>query len=246
MTLEAQAQQLKQDFDEVYDKGYYDALLNWWDNLTLKGKRKGYIGTFQETAIGDVVGLEKLPYPAKPTTQCDRMFREYYGKKLPPKNAIDLTEINKTYDNVNVIHGIFSWWTSDTTEGVIPDYGIPAMNYCDEFAYASSAVKTIELIRSHENTQYNKSFNGTNRLENITFEGVIGQNISFSSSPLTVESVLSIITHLADYAGTSNAGVHTLTLKDTCKTAMAELGAIEEFGGKTYDAYLTDIGWNLA
>ena len=61
-----------------------------------------------------------------------------------------------------------------------------------------------------------------------------------------LESMKNIFEHLKNYAGTSNAGACTLTLKDTCKTAMAELGAIPEFGGKTYDAYLTDIGWNLA
>jgi hypothetical protein len=37
-----------------------------------------------------------------------------------------------------------------------------------------------------------------------------------------------------------------LWLLDNTKTAMANLGAIAEFGGKTYDAYITDIGWNLA
>ena len=50
---------------KVYEKGYYDALLNWWDNFTLNGTKTSYIGSFQGTSIGDVVGLEKLPYPTR-------------------------------------------------------------------------------------------------------------------------------------------------------------------------------------
>ena len=69
-------------------------------------------------------------------------------------------------------------------------------------------------------------------------------NIVFDTSK--VESMKSVITHLKDYSGTENAGKQTLTLKDTCKTLMAEQGEIEELDGKTYDAYIADIGWNLA
>lgn len=232
---------------EVYDKGYYDALLNWWDNLTLKGKRESYIGTFQETAIGDMVGLEKLPYPAKPTKQCDKMFRSYSAKKLPPKNAVDLTIINKINDNQYVVNSMFSWWNSGTTEGVVPDYGMPAMNFYVELFYASSAIKTIELIRSHENTQYDRTFNGTNRLENIAFEGVIGQNISFSLSPLSVESMKNIILHLNNYAGTSSEYTHTLTLNASAFQALEAEGATANYNGVacTWAELIDNLKWNL-
>lgn len=112
--------------------------------------------------------------------------------------------------------------------------------------YNCTSLVTIEKIIAVESNLWGNSFTGCSALQNITIEGVIGKTISFSSSPLTVESMKSIITHLKKYAGTQEAGNYTLTLKDSCKTLMEEQGAIEELGGKTYDAYIADIGWNLA
>lgn len=239
--------------DEVYTKGensgYDNCMLLWWDAITNKGKRTSCIRTFMSTNVGDIEGIEKMPYPLKLTGQCDGIFNDYWGKKLLPKKLLDLTGIKTTYDNSTVIHGMFTWWTSEdagTTEGIIPDYGIPAMSYYTQFCYRASAVGTIEIIRCHENTEFSQSFDGANNLKNITFEGTIGKNISFSSCPLTVASMKSIITHLKNYAGTENAGKYTLTLKDSCKSLMAQQGAVAELDGKTYDAYIADIGWNLA
>ena len=105
---------------------------------------------------------------------------------------------------------------------------------------------TIHKINFTSATSLSGAFSKCGALKNITVEGTIPISISFSDSPLTVESIKNIITHLKDYSGTTNAGTYTLTLKDSCKTEMAEQGAIEELGGKTYDQYITDIGWNLA
>ena len=94
-------------------------------------------------------------------------------------------------------------------------------------------------------TNHNGFLQNNKSLQNVTFEGVIPCSLNVSASPLTAESVLSIITHLADYAGTSNAGAYTLTLSDTSKTAMANLGTIPELNNKTYTEYLASIGWVL-
>ena len=70
-------------------------------------------------------------------------------------------------------------------------------------------------------------------LENVTFEGVIGNNISFAESPLSVASMNNIISCLKDYSSAS--GTHTVTFRadrDTMLTAAEKKVA-------------TDKGWTL-
>lgn len=135
----------------------------------------------------------------------------------------------------------------------LPELDFSNIKNTNNFSYGlrgNANLVTIDKIILTENWNSISSFGGfmlgNSKLENIVFEGVIPATISFSACPLTVESIISIISCLKDYSGTENAGTYTLTLKDSCKTLMAEEGAIDELDGKTYDAYITDIGWNLA
>lgn len=106
-------------------------------------------------------------------------------------------------------------------------------------------VKTVDKMIVKRTQKFANTFRNT-PLVNITFEGEIGQNIAFTSPNLTVDSVKSVMLHLVDYStDTENKGKYTLTLNDSTKTAMSNLGAIPEFNNKTYDAYLADIGWCL-
>jgi hypothetical protein len=95
-------------------------------------------------------------------------------------------------------------------------------------------LKTIrKLIVDKENT-YNNTFDGCVALENIIIEGVIGNNFNISDSPLTVESLMSIIEHLKDYSGESGT-THTLTIGAT------NLGKLND----DQKAIATAKGWTL-
>ena len=86
------------------------------------------------------------------------------------------------------------------------------------FANASSLVTIRELKVQAANT-YPGTFNGCNSLKNITITGTIGNDISFVNSPLTPESVQSIIDALADLTGQTQK---TLTLKSTVLAALTD------------------------
>ena len=248
MSIAEKALQLKEDFDEVYEagnkNGYNEATLKMWDAYTNKGKRERGERLFSQA---NFTNIEELPYPLVIKDSMYRMFYDYRGGKLPRPQYVDLSQVAPTVDTGNML----AWWSPSndagwTADGVFPDYGLPAMNtYASSFTDARKLMK-IEILRVHETTTFSGPFNNCLNLKDITFEGVIGRSISFSTCPLSVESMKNIITHLKDYSGTTNAGKYTLTLKDSCKTEMANQGAIEEFGGKTYDQYIADIGWNLA
>jgi hypothetical protein len=88
-----------------------------------------------------------------------------------------------------------------------------ASTYGLYYTFANSKVKTIDKLIVPENLKYEGTFNGCSNLENITFEGVIGNSISFANSPLlTTESVQSVIDHLKDLTG---ATAQTLTFHAT-------------------------------
>ena len=67
------------------------------------------------------------------------------------------------------------------------------------FDYCRNLI-TIQTLTVAEINTYSNWFRNCVALENITFEGVIGQNISFADSPLlSQDSVKNIISHLKNY-----------------------------------------------
>ena len=102
------------------------------------------------------------------------------------------------------------------------------------FLSCTNLVTIRKIITSENVTSYDRNFSNCTKLENITFEGVIGCNISFvHSSKLSDASVQSIIDHLADLTGQAT---QTLTFH-------------KEVGAKLTDtqkATITAKNWTLA
>lgn len=122
-------------------------------------------------------------------------------------------------------------WLTDT---LVPieltgtlDYGFP---WCTELV-------TIRKLKVAKATKYTNTFKGCSKLANVTFDGEIGQNISFEDcNKLTKDSLLSIINHLYDFVTTGEGGTHTCTLGST---NLAKLSDTEK-------AIATQKGWTLA
>lgn len=102
----------------------------------------------------------------------------------------------------------------------------------------ASALKTIRKLIVNANVTYLTTgtsptgwFDNCTALENITFEGVIGQSIDFSACPLTKASLLNIIEHLGTVSTTK-----TLTIGTTNQAKLAA----EEI------AKATQKGWSVA
>lgn len=80
--------------------------------------------------------------------------------------------------------------------------------------FSDSRVKRISKLKlNHTITFPNNAFSSCTKLTDISFvEGsVIGKNISFKDSPLTVESMNNIIAVLKDYS--NNSATYTVTFK---------------------------------
>ena len=75
-------------------------------------------------------------------------------------------------------------------------------------------------MRDDGNQTFNQTFNRCDSLTDITFEGVIGNEVSFaSSSNLTSESIDNIIEHLKDLTG---ATAQTITFHSTVVNNLTE------------------------
>jgi hypothetical protein len=101
------------------------------------------------------------------------------------------------------------------------------------YAFNSSSAVTVRKLIVSENTKYDYTFRYAEKLVEIRFEGVIGQNIDFASCPLSHESLLDILSHLKNISGTGETRTLTLGSKNLAKLTDAE------------KAIATTKGWTL-
>ena len=104
-------------------------------------------------------------------------------------------------------------------------------------AFRSQYLESIEKIISYAGNKWSSStFNGASKLQHLTIEGVIGSNdFNVSWSPLTVESLLSILNALQDKTGDTSGTKWVVTIGTTNK---AKLTAAQL-------AIATDKGWTV-
>lgn len=107
--------------------------------------------------------------------------------------------------------------------------------------YQSSALVNARTLKVNENVKYNSSFLGCTNLEEVRFDGSIGQNgLSFANSAkLSVESLRSILTALSK--NTTYASGKTITF-NTASKAVIEADTIcsEQL------ALAVSAGWTVA
>lgn len=213
---------------EGYEAGKQESKEAFWRGFTDDGERKSYYYAFFYTDFsGETIpeGLCKPQFLNSTYRAMDRMFARYQGK-TPPK-GIDASLISEgenigaqVFENCKVIE--------------IYDMGIPASSIMTSWYAYCYYLRTIEKIRVNENTTYSDTFRECTNLENVTFEGVIGQNISFAQSPLTRESALSVINHLKDVSSTGTT--LTVTFSPTTKALLTDEDK----------AIATQKGWTIA
>lgn len=215
-------------YTEGYEAGKQKSKNDFWRGFTNNGARKSYYSAFFRTDFsGETIpeGLCRPQYLNATFRAMDRMFHTYQGIELP--KGIDTSLL---VDGENIGSQVFA--LSKLIE--IADIGIPASSVMTSWYLDCYSLITIEKIRVNENTTYSTAFRDCGKLENVTFEGVIGQNIDFSDSPLTRKSALSVINHLKDVSGTGTT--LTVTFSSTTKVLLTDEDK----------AIATQKGWTIA
>lgn len=206
--------QLKNDFDEVKEAGKQEQQDFFWDKIQQNGSLQNYSHVFAGAWRPSIF------YP-KYDMKClrtDRMFTTFnnMGTTESPMDLVErleecgvildtskATNISEMFSYANISHiGILNF-TSTTSVTYI-------------FQYATSLITIDKIILKNDGSQtFSSAFAGCSSLQNIVFEGVIGDNINFKSCPLSTASIVSIIEHLSDSKSA------TLTLKASAKESMS-------------------------
>jgi hypothetical protein len=234
--------------DAVYEKGLNDGNKSqydeFWDGVQNFGSRTNYMSGFMAWGMEYIRPKYKIVFKQNTTYPQYYIFRACNKLKKIEKEYFDFTQFVPSHSASSTSCWYYTFGQCSNME-YFEDLGCQAGGYFRTW-YMNQKLHTIEVMRCAENSQYDGPIRGCTSLRNLTIEGKIGTSFSASDSPLSVESVKSIMTALVNYKDTENEGKYTLTLNDECKTVMAQQGQLTEFGNKTYDAYIADIGWNLA
>lgn len=231
--------------NEVYEAGKQVGIDDIWWNVILNRSTFKYLFYYWEA--------ERIEPPAKFAPvggSCSYMFANCEKLKAINKELFDLSQAD--YSNVGALSSGNAICLNCKSLEVFPDIGLQAGYSYSTFSGCTS-LHTIEKMRFNTGMSMGSNFSKCSKLKYITVEGTIGQNISFSDSPLLViESLKSIITHLANFAGTTNEYKYSITLPSACKTRLANEGATAEYTNSegvttmvTWAEYINLIGWTL-
>lgn len=195
MTREEKVLQLKQDFDEVYEAGKqaeYDA---FWDTYQQNGEKGDYAYSF--AGHGWTYDNFKPKYDISPTN-LNTCFHGFFSGVSGSAKYVDFVDLLEkcgvTLDTSRCTNFASTFMSSYITRLGVIDLRSATRSISGTF-YASFLV-TIEKIIISENIAFtNNAFQNAGSLENLTFEGVIGQsglNLQWSTklSRASIENVI--------------------------------------------------------
>lgn len=212
--------------DEVYDKGVSDENLEVTNKITVNNTRFHYHLGFQYSNWSGY----KFAFPIKPTGYIGQMFyscSEMTELPTPLDFSAIFTAEGYTEDTVTYRKGVFAHCLKLEC---VPDLNMRVLGGLEDWFTRCWKLHTIEMLRVNENTIYNNTFNACSELQNIAFDGVIGQNISFVDCLLLTDASLeNIAQHLKDFLpewkeGDGNKAIITLhaTVKERIKNTEIE------------------------
>lgn len=102
--------------------------------------------------------------------------------------------------------------------------------------------RIISDLTVDETTTLQNWFLNAMSLAHLTIKGVIATSIDLSYSPLTVDSMKSVISRLKNYAGTDYELTYKVSFTSACWAAL-EASGVSPSGGAWKD-YVTDLGWS--
>ena len=220
--------------DRVYEKGQQNAMDDFIRRFTNNGARTNYCYAFCSTDFSGFT-IEATP------KRIGNMFSYYEGETIPEGIDCSNAEVTGT-SSTNSLANLCAY----SKLKYFPDINIPAGHYWYASFRDCTELEEIEVIRMCEGSgaSTNVLFLNCKSLKKIKFEGVIPISIGFADSPLTVESMKSVISCLKNYSGTSNEYKYTITLSSNCKTALEAEGTTSP-NGNLWSEYIDDLGWTL-
>lgn len=193
MTISEKLIKIAENEQKVYDKGKADMLSDFWDKWQDYGNRTDYDRGFAGWTA-DMEDFLKPKYDIRPT----EAYMMFGNNKALTDLPAWCADCGIELDFGNCINFSYIAHRSDITHiGIINTTG--STKYNSILGWAIKLVTVDRIILKNDGSQKGSSdsFFCPN-LENITFEGIIGNNIWFHAcTKLTTASMLSILTALS-------------------------------------------------
>lgn len=256
MNIAEQVLQLKTDFDEVYYAGYsagqsaggdtdaayqqgvtdgkqaeYDA---FWDAMQDNGSRTNYENAFGGKGWTDATFRPK--YPMQPVNG-SQMFRATDIQDLV--DCLEKAGVSLDFSKASSLQYTF-YYTDLKRIGTVD---CSSAIYTNGLFANSPYLATIEEVKFSDKTGISADmFGSLGNLVTVTFNGVVSKSVNFNWSPLSVASMKSIISCLANLTGTAGEGVYSIKFNDACWEAL-EADSTAPDGGTWKDYVTFTLGW---
>ncbi len=188
LNLETMALEVPKVYNKGYESGKEKEWSDFWDNLQKYGERTfSWSSGFKGWMWNDNIFKPKydIYYGPQAFQECNirdlKGLTNGRGLKCVPLSATTSLDGTFRYSSCEVIPDL-------TTEG----WAATASQLTSTFRDMPDC-HTIEGITSTETAVFNNAFTNSPKIANITWHGVIGNNIDFASCPLTIDSCKSII-----------------------------------------------------
>lgn len=219
MDIAEKTLQLKQDFDDVYEAGKKAEYDEFWDTFQKSGNRSDYQYGFYGWNTFKTIDTK---YPVKTETLYATFMYCLELEVLPIVLLYDTTSgFRSCYNAFHSCQKLKSIDFDIVNNSTASSAWDATFSYCYE-------LKTIQKLVVLDSQLFKQStFRGCEALENLTIEGVIGQN-GFNvqwSTLLTHDSLMSIVNALKDYS-TDTSGTEwivTIGNDNVAKLTDAEL-----------------------
>ena len=198
---------------KLYDKGMSDNESVLWDGVLWDGARTTYMQYLFAYWKNEYI---RPKYKIVPTASVDHMFYKCKSLKKIEAEYFDFSNVPYV-SNVLSTSGFGATFNSCENLVEIEDVNLSAANYYQAFAYCYDLEK-IANINSQKDSNFTQAFHNCGALKEIRFTGVIGNDLNFAVSPLSLDSVNSIVEHLYKYS----SGSHVLTFSDYTKTLLTD------------------------
>lgn len=223
--------------EEVYETGQQSEYDRFWDNYQDNGNRFKYEYAF--SGAGWTSETFKPKYDISPTSTYCMFAGSCIGNLISAlEKAGVILDTSKDTST--------SYFMQNSKITHLPTYDARSRPNIDYFIYNNKELEYIEkiILKDDGSQKFNKySFYENEKLKEIRFEGVIGNDISISSSPLlTHDSLMSVINALKDFSG-SPLTIDSNISSDNVSTSYFPTKIIVDSNSST-DYILSVSGWD--
>ena len=239
MSVESKLLTIAENEQKVYDAGKKAQYDEFWDEFQQKGNRADYYMAF--AGLGHTCWNEKTFNP-KYTFRPKQLQYMFYNPKLPDVYPV-LERNGITIDVSGVLNATYGFQDAALTTRFPPLKFSNSINTYLGLFKGCVSLETIDYLYISDGKSLQDTFLNCHSLKNIEIGGVINySDVNFQWSPLSLESMKSIITHLKDLTGSANEGKYKLTFSQDCWRVLDNDGMTSPNGNKWRD-YVTDLGW---